>query len=275
MGRAVRRACGALLVCGLLATALAFYTYAPYLNLTVPAGAVTPAAPAAGTTPTATRAEPEHSPTARAGGSPTLTTAPTAEAPNDDRPPDLDGGEPGIRLVATVLAGGVFDVTETVRLPAPVTRLSLVPLDLRPAGGSLRSAHASVTDLVVDADDRSVRLPRRNVHRATTVVVGRATDRFEVRYRLHGTVRVSRPSRAGRALGAVGPLVSGVGDDLPVAMSFPGEAVSNLRCASLPVDQEACFAGRRPNVRVNRNLRHRDALVLVQLDLQRAPRGGR
>lgn len=254
-------------MCGLLAAALAFHTYAPYLNLTVPA---TTAAPEPETSPMASRAEPKPRPTVGPPGSPT----PSAEAPDDGLPPDPGGRDPGIRVVATVFAGGFFEVTETVRLPAPVTYLSLVPPDLRLAGASLRSARAVVTDLALHAGGQSVRLPARTLRRATTVVVGRATDRFEVRYRLLDTVRVSRPSRAGRALGAVGPLVSGVRDDLPVAMSFPGEAVRNLRCVSLPVDQEACFAGRRPHVRVNQNLRHREALVLVQLDLQRAPRGG-
>ena len=69
--------------------------------------------------------------------------------------------------------------------------------------------------------------------------------------------------------------MSRVPDDLPVAVSFKGQAVSNVNCVRLPPDQKTCFGGDRPNVRVNQHLAYRDALVQVQLDLQLAPREGR
>jgi hypothetical protein len=246
-------------VAGLLVTAVAFYVYSPYLTLTATtAGTPTSAGPASSGPPS------EGHP----GPGPASTPVPSTATPGPVSDPG--GRQPGIRLVATVRTGEVFEVTETVRLPAPVTDLRLALPDLRSAGRGLRSARPVVTDLAVRAGGVSVALPRRTVRQEMTVTLHRPTDRFVISYRLHGTIRISKPSRAGRALGAVGPLVSGLPAVFPVAASFPGEEVRNLRCTGLPVAEEACFAGRRPHVRVNQNLPLHAALVLVQLDLTRA-----
>ncbi len=258
LGHVLRRALGALLVAGLLVTALAFYVYSPYLTLTAATGgASAPPGPASSVSPSGTGPTPVTS----------STPVPTPTAPVPDSSPG--GQQAGITLVATVRKGEVFEVTETVRLAAPVTQLTLAPPDLRLAGRALRTARPVATDLVVRAGNRPAALPRRTVQSATTVTLPQPTDELVVRYRLHGTIRINKPSRAGRALGAVGPLVSGLAPDLPVAASFPGEAVRNLRCAGLPVAEQACFAGRRPHVRVNQDLPLHAALVLVQLDLMR------
>ena len=169
----------------------------------------------------------------------------------------------------------IFYVIETVRLPAPVTSLTLLPPDLRAAGADLRSARPVATDVKVRVNGRAVRLPRPTVQRKTTVRLRRATDRFEVSYRLTMAIQLNEPSWRGRAIGAVAPLVSRVPGDLPVAVSFPGKAVSNVSCARLPPDQVTCFGGDQPHVRVDHHLAYRDALAKVQLDLQLAPREGR
>ena len=56
--------------------------------------------------------------------------------------------------------------------------------------------------------------------------------------------------------------------DSSVAITVHGQAVRNLGCVRLSVDQQACIAGKRPNAHVNRNLPFRAALVQVQLDLK-------
>lgn len=262
MGRLLRRALGGLLVAGLIAASFAFYTYSPYLTLTIPVGPPTTAEPA-----------PSSSTGGRMSAAPTPTPTPTPSAADAGRPVDPGRRDPGIRLVATVRAGPVFAVTETVRLPKPVTTLTLMPPDLRSAG-NLRSARAEVTRLVVRAGGRTVKVPRRTVNRKMVVALGRPTDRIVVSYRLAGTIRRSRPSSADRALGGVQPLVSRVPGDLPVAILTPGQAVRNVSCVLPPDPPMPCFAGHRPKVRVAQPLPHRDALVLVQLDLARVP-GGR
>ncbi len=105
--------------------------------------------------------------------------------------------------------------------------------------------------------------------------LGRATNRFEIRYRLERAIKVNEPSSAGRAIGAVGPLVGRMPADLPVAVHLKGYAVSNIYCVRLPPGQDTCFGGDQPNVRVNQHLAYRDAVVEVQLDLHLAPRKGR
>lgn len=255
MGRALRRAAGAVVVCSLLVAAAAYYRYSPEFALTAGQGVADSAEPA-----------PEESTTPTTAPSPSPTAAPTTAASDADPTPTT-----GIRLVVRVEKRGVFQVTETVRLSAPVTRLDLAPPDVRPAGGTLSTARAVVTDLEVRADDRSVRLPGRSVRRPTSVRLKLATDRFELRYRLHHTIRRNKKSpTAGRALGAVAPVVVGVPDGLPVAVAFRSAAVLNLSCPRLPPAQQTCFAGHRPAVRVGTELARKDALVVVQLNLRKA-----
>jgi hypothetical protein len=261
MGRVVRRAFGGLLGAALLVTALAFYTYSPYLSL-----AAAPDGPATSITPSSS-APPESS-SGSSAPSPTRSPSPSAGLPDPNLPPSPGGQQPGIRLVATVLPSGRFEVTETVRLTAPVSHLTHAPPGLRADGRVLRSTRPYATDVLVRAGEQRAEPPRATVPSATTVPPGRPTDRFQVRYLLHDSVRHNQPSSAGRALGAVAPLISRLPGDLPVAVVIRGEAVRNLGCVDLPADQWVCFAGERPNVRVNRNLPLRAALVQVQLDLE-------
>jgi hypothetical protein len=249
-------------VAALLLTALAFYTYSPYLSLTAASGGLV-------TTEAASAGAPSEPSTASPAPSSTSTPSPTAGAPDRNLPPGPGGQEPGIRLVATVRPSGAFEVIETVRLAAPVSRVTLAPPDLGAASRDLRSTRPFATEVVFRADEQqSVRPPRGRVQRPTTVALSQPTDRFEIRYVLRGSVRHNKPSSAGRALGAVGPMTSQMPGDSPVAIAVLGEAVRNLGCVRLPVDQQACIAGERPNARVNRNLPFRAALVQVQLDLK-------
>ena len=261
IGRVLRRALGALLVACLVVTAVAFYVYSPYLNLTAapsgPRGSARPSEPT-----------PPETPAASPGPSSTRAPSPTTQTAEGDLPPGPGGQQPGVRLVATLRATGVFEVTETVRLVAPVRSLTLAPPDLRAASRDLRSAHPKATELVVRADGKPVKLSRRTVQRSTVIALLRATDRFEIRYQLHGSYRVSEPSSAGRAVGAVAPLIRKQPGNLPVAVTVRGEAVRNLGCVGLPVDEQACIAGEPPNARVKHNLPLRAALVQVQMDLE-------
>lgn len=260
MGRALRRAAGAVVVCSLLVAAVGYYRYSPEITLTAGEGAADSAEPAPGgssaaaTTPT-----------------PSPSVTPTIAAPGPDPTPATGGRPASVRLLVTVEKGGVFAVTETVRLSAPVTRLDLAPPDVSLAGGVLRSAQAVVTDLDLLADGRPVRLPSPGVRRPTTVSLRTAADRFELRYRLHQTIRRSTGSPTpGRAIGAVAPVVVGVADEVPVAVAFRSAAVLNVLCPCLPPAQRTCFAGRRPAVWVGTDLARKDALVVVQLDLRKA-----
>jgi hypothetical protein len=262
MRHVLRRSFGGLLVAALLLGAVGFYTYSPYLSLTAAPGGLA-------TTPTSSNSASSDPSAASPAPSSASAPSPTRGAPVRNLPPGPGGQEPGIRLVATVQPSGVFEVVETVRLAAPVSRVTLAPPDLDAASRTLRSAHPFATEVVLRAEEQqSVRPPRSRVQQATTVALSQPTDRFEIRYVLRGSVRHNKPSSAGRALGAVAPLTSRMPGDAPVAIAVSGAAVRNLGCVRLSVDQQACIAGRRPNARVNRNLPFRAALVQVQLDLE-------
>jgi hypothetical protein len=268
LGRALRRAIGGLLVAVLLVTALAFYTYSPYLSLTAGAGG-----PVTSAVPTGSSSVPS---TASVTTSTTPSPSPTVGAADRDLPPGPGGQEPGVLLLAVVRPDRVFEVTETVRLAAPVSWVTLTPPDLRRGSKYLQSARPEATDVVLrGAEQRAVRPPGGRVVKATTVALNQPTDRFEIRYRLHGSIRMSRPSTAGRALGAVAPLTSRLPAEMPVAVRVYGTAVQNLDCVGLPTDQRACFDGKRPHARVNQHLPYRAAVVQVQLDLQAAGDEGR
>ena len=250
MGRALRRVAGTIVVCSLLVAAAGYYRYSPEFALV--AGEVV-----------AESAEPaSENPVAPSPG-PTVTPTPGA--------PEADPTPARIRLMVGVERRGVFEVTETVRLSASVTRLDLAPPDVRLAGGTLGTAAAFVTDVALRADGRPVAVPSRTVRRPMTVRLRSATDRFELRYRLHQTIRPNKMSPTpGRAIGAVAPVVVGVPDDVPVAVAFRSAAVLNVSCPGLPPAQQTCFAGRRPAPRVASDLPRRDALVVVQLNLRKA-----
>jgi hypothetical protein len=259
LGGTLRRAIGTLLTLVLIAAAVAFYLGSPRLTATSGPKTMGTAEPAAPESPSRS-ASPNPIPTR------TATKVP-GSSPDRSLPPGPGGREAGIRLTATPTSRGEFHVVETVRLATPVAQLAIAAPDFTAAGQSLRGRHPVVDALKVTAGDRPVKLSTRTTRRAMMVHLTQPADLFQLRYRLRGVTVTNTPSSPGRALGGVGPVVVGVPDELPVAITVRGHSVLNLSCPCLPVDDQACAAGPRPNLRVNRNLPRRDALILVQLDL--------
>jgi hypothetical protein len=260
IGRGLRRASGSLVLLALLAAALGFYVGSPRFLVT------------SGARPVTTEPASEPSPTESASPAPTPTPSQTATqnpgtSPDRDLPPGLGGQEPGIRLSATPTVQGEFEVVEMVRLADPVSELTVAPPDLTRAGPSLRKTRPVVEALKVTADDRPIKLMNDTVRRATVVRFARSADLFELHYRLRGVTVINKPSSAGRRLGGLGPIVIGVPEQLPVAITVRGHSVLNLSCPCLPEDDQTCAAGRQPRIQVNRNLIRRDALVEVQFNL--------
>jgi hypothetical protein len=259
MGGGVRRAIGCLVTVALLAAAFGFYVASPRRVVTSAPPPVNHGEPS----PTRTSIQPA-SPTP----TPTETTNQTpGRSPDRNLPPGPGGREPGIRITATLTSHGDFEIVETVRLAEPVTQLALAVPDLGPAGPSLRATHPVADALKVTADDHSIKLSTRIVRRSITVPLPRPADLFELSYRLSDVTVMNTPSSAGRALGGLGPMATGVPEELPVAITVRGHSIRNLSCPRLPIDDQSCAAGRSPRLRVERNLARRDALVLVQFDI--------
>lgn len=292
---AARRTAGVVLVALLLSGAVIFYRAAPEFLAAPPAATgprpslphVSPSATstgsAAGTSSTSSSVQPSSAlpspaqlaPTEPVGtpttsqSSTTTAAAGTALRPGVPNRPHTGPGitEPGIQLTASPASDGSFDVSELVLLSHPQAALSLRPPPISTAGNDFRSSSPVATAVQVTAGDQPVVLPSDTVSAAVTLPLGSGQQRFELRYRLTGVTIRSIPSKAGRALAAIGPLIGQVADDLPVAVTVVGSGVRNLECPTLSLGERACAAGVVPELRVNRVLPWTASVVVVQLDL--------
>ena len=92
--------------------------------------------------------------------------------------------------------------------------------------------------------------------------------RIELRYTLSGITMRSIPSRAGRALTAISPLVEGVPRDLPVASHGQRKHGAQHRVPSSDAAQQAGVFGRTSAASsCRRTAAVEQALIVVQFDL--------
>jgi hypothetical protein len=257
----LRRGVGLALIAGLLVSAVVFYRAAP----TLPRSATT-----------TTSGSPQQTtppPTALTSASPSATSSPRstrAANPTEIKLPKGPGTtQPGILLMASPLRDGSFDVAEIVLLATPTTSIWLGPPKLTLAGSRFSKAEPVASQVQVSADKQPVMVPGGRVSQRTTLALVVPAKRIELRYNLSGITIRSIPSRAGRALTAISPLVQGVPERLPVASIVSGSTVLNIECPVLPLRERACSAGRAPQLRVKRNLPWSGALIVVQFDLPR------
>ena len=261
------------------ASAIAFYRLAPALPTT--------AAPPPDTVPATAQASPSGSPssaspdpTGRATPSPSPIRPSTSPTPADPRshvkprtrdklPRGPGTTEPGILLIAGPISDGTFDVSEVAFFPDPVFEVTLRPPKISALGGSFRTSKAVAEQVQVSAGDQPVVVPRGRVSRATTLAFADPAERVELRYQLTGVTKRTQPSRANRALAAIGPLIASAPADLPVAIMVTGRSVRNLSCPYVRLSKRACSTGRSPRLRVDRSLPARDATIQVQFDLPR------
>jgi hypothetical protein len=259
-----RRALGLVVIMVLLAGAVAFYRVAPGLPAS-PKPARTTAAPTMPRPSSPTASPSDSSPSA----SPTPTQS-TRTIPPIGRLPDGPGTTTaGIYVLATPASDGSFDVSELVLLDEPISTLQLRLPPVRQGGTEFRSLQPTATQVQAAADKQPVVIPDAQIRGDMAVPLVIPATRFELRYRLRGVTIRSMRSVPGRAIAALGPVSAGVPQNLPVRIRVTGPAVLNLVCPSLRLSKRACSAGTPPNLRVNRNLPFRTALVLVQLNLPR------
>lgn len=241
---------------GLLASAIVFYQMDPRRqSADAPVGdsRSTAARPGVGGPPTvpAPTREPTRAPIAS-----------STSAPADPRPAD-----PRVSMLITPTSNGEFEIVETVVAGQPMTSLTLRPTEINELAGVFAQAVPAATAVEIQADSRRVEVPNGRVSGPVTLPLGDPVQKLELRYLLSGVTVRSTPSKAGRALGAVGPMVSGLSDDLPVSFEMRGSSVRNIRCPHLPPSQQACATGAAPRLRVGQPLPGRDAEVILQLDL--------
>jgi hypothetical protein len=256
----LRRAIGLILVAGLCVSAVTFYRDAE-LPRSAPS--------MAGGTPST--ASPQTVGTSSASPSPTTTPkpAPTIAPVKTKLPKGPGTTEPGILLMASPLRDGSFDVAEIVLLATPTSSIRLGPPELALAGSRFAKAKPVASQIQVSAGNQPVMVPGGRVNQSTSLALAVPTKKIELRYNLRGITIRSIPSRAGRALTAISPVVEGVPKSLPVALRISGSTVLNIECPVLRLRDRACSAGRPPDLRVNRKLPRRSAVIVVQFDLPR------
>jgi hypothetical protein len=255
----LRRATGFALIVGLLISAVAFYRVAAELPRSAPTTASGPNSPTVS-------ASTSHRPS----GTVPPKTAPTPTQPNGKLPNGPGTTEPGILLMASPLRDGSFDIAEIVLLTTPTSSIRLSPPELKRAGSRFSKAKPVASQLQVSAGSQPVLVPNGRINQRIDLSLNAPAKRIELRYHLSGITVRSMPSRAGRALTAISPLVAGASEDLPVAMIVSGNTVLNIECPVLRLRDRACSIGRPPNLRVKRKLPWRSAVIVVQFDLPRA-----
>jgi hypothetical protein len=244
---------------GLLISAVAFYRVAAELPRSAPTTASGPNSPTVS-------ASTSHRPS----GTVSPKTAPTPTQPNGKLPNGPGTTEPGILLMASPLRDGSFDIAEIVLLTTPTSSIRLSPPQLTRAGSRFSKAKPIASQVQVSAGSQPVLVPDGRINQRTDLPLNASTKRVELRYRLSGITVRSMPSRAGRALTAIRPLVAGAPENLPVAMMVSGASVLNIECPVLRLSERACSIGEPPNLRVKRKLPWRNAVIVVQFDLPRA-----
>jgi hypothetical protein len=255
----LRRAIGLALIVGLLISAVVFYRTAPELPRAVPVAesgiSSAPAPPPTVAPSTSATTLPD----------PTATTAPT----KTKLPKGPGTTQPGILLMASPLPNGSFDIAELVLLTAPTSSIRLSPPKLTLAGSRFANAQPVASQVQVSAGNQPVVVPGGHVRQPTDLVIAAPAKRIELRYNLSGVTVRSMPSRAGRALAAMSPLVVGVPSSLPVAMMVSGSTVLNIECPVLRLRDRACSIGLPPRLRVKQKLPRNNAVIVVQFDLPR------
>lgn len=278
-GARSRRVLGAVVVAALLVAA-------PVVARLVEDLPTTPSASASPSGPTSAAGAPT-SPTGAGTTSATGTAAPTDPGASSTAPttstvsatgatglptalptsgPGID--EPGVLLVVQVRADEALDVQEIVRLADPVDSVSLTPPDLSGAGDGFAGSRPVASQVQLSSQGQPAVVPGGAVQARVRIPLGAERTTYELSYRLEGSTVRSVPSISQRALAAVRPLSSDLGE-LPVVVLAPGPAVLNLSCPLLPAQRRTCAAGSAGSMGTADPLPAPDALVVLQVDLPR------
>lgn len=171
----------------------------------------------------------------------------------------------GIQLIGQPRSDGSWDVIEYVRPGTPASTLKLSPLSIARLGGQFSGRTSGASSLQSTADDQVATIQGQGSDRQVIAPV--PAQQFVLRYVLTGATVRSVPSKAGRALTALGPLADPGDDSVPVQIITAGSTVRAVQCPLLGGDQQLCQSGTAPNLRVAAALPRRTALALVQFDL--------
>jgi hypothetical protein len=171
--------------------------------------------------------------------------------------------------MATPMRDGSFDIAEIVLLSAATSSVTLAPPQLRLAGDRFAKSKPLASQVQVSAGDQPVNVPGGRISRRLNIELVEPVKHIELRYTLSGATVRSVPSRAGRAVTAISPVIAGVSNNLQVALIISGSTVLNIACPALRMRDRACSIGQPPRLRVKPKLTRNEAVIVVQYDLPR------
>ncbi len=237
----------------------------------LPSGSSTSSRPSTTGGPTTEPATTEPDPTGTSStASPTVSpTDGTSGRPVSGVLPGVD--LPGVSMSVSPRQSGDLDVQQTVWLNAPITEVQVAPPDLSSAGASFATQTPSIVGLTLSAEGRPIPLQSTEVTEARSIPLAAPASTFVVSYTLKRSVVRSRPSVAGRALGAIRPLQLTADPQLNVMVDIPGRSVLSVVCPELGTAGVANCAGPTDSgYRLSNPIPLSTSLLLVQLDLDRA-----
>ena len=271
----VRRAAGAVLTVLLLVVAVVFFVRAPETAVSAGRAGSEPPQGSNGSTadrPTPSAGSSEDGSPASAGptSSATSSAEPSAAAPRGATNSGPGRSTAGIQVIGQPRSDGSWDVIEYVRPSKPLGTLELSLPSVTALGGQFTDRTAAATSLQATADDQVATIKGQagtgnGAHWQIDAAV--PARQFVLRYVLTGATVRSVPSKAGRALTALGPIADPGDQSVQVQLITAGATVRTVQCPLLGGDQQLCQAGSPPNIRVARPLPRRSALALVQFDL--------
>ncbi|MGI8456745.1 MAG: hypothetical protein ACR2LI_01340 [Propionibacteriaceae bacterium] len=166
---------------------------------------------------------------------------------------------------------GDLVVRETVSLNTAATEVRVAPPDLSAAGVSFAVQRPTLVGLTLSAEGRSIPLQSDEVTQPRTISLTTASSTFVVSYTLRHAVVRSRPSVAGRALGAIRPLRLTSDPQLTVMVDVAGRSVLSMVCPDLgPTGVANCAGPTDGGYRLSNPIPVNASLLLLQLDLDRA-----
>lgn len=198
------------------------------------------------------------------GPTKTLTVSGSAAAPRSG--PGITS--PGTAISARIPSADTIDVSESVRVTKAITSITLAPPKFDAAGDQFASLAPSLGGVQVTADGQMVPILRDKVDASVQIDLPSPATSVEVRYSLKSAIVRTLPSKAGRALASLTPVVETAASG-PVAYVFGGAEIVGVSCPQLGPTAYACAGGVPGRLTVAKSLPHAKSLVLLQVNLPR------
>lgn len=204
----------------------------------------------------------------RSSGPSTGATASTdaTATPRSSTGPGVDA--PGTTISARVATPTVIDVSESLILADEVTSVTIAPPSVGGAAKDLASVTPVLTGVQVTAEGQVIPVLEDRISAPMRIDLPVAARTIEVRYLLEGGIVRTVPSKAGRALAGLAPVMAAAAS-LPVSYVFGGDEIIGVSCPQLGPTAFACAGGQPGRLAVTSPVPRSQSVALLQLNLPR------